>query len=346
MSKAIKLLSLVTLLLSSSTCDAALLMLRKQATRSGSIIRLGDIADISGASSAEVESLTTLPLLPAPAPGTQQFLTVAHVRDLLAAQGVPLGQLTIKGSLFVEIGDAPKQLEQKQEAANKAITKEEAELMVQQAIEQELANSSTIGRWRVEVSLTTSQLKQMQELGTDFSAYAYQKPRSGRIRFQLRGQDEGQLKVVANLTQIQSVIVTKRAITRGQLVRAVDVELRDREGNLPSGTISEMEDVIGKVALRSFKPDDLVQHDYLRAAWQVRKGETVDALVRAGSILVRTRAIAKENGAMGDLVMVETLNDKQRLDVTVSGPGEVTVYATGSRVADYATLNRRQTLLR
>ena len=346
MNQTIKILSLITLLLSSSTCDAALLMLREQATRRGSIIRLGDIADISGASSAEVESLSTLPMLPAPAPGTQQFLTVARVRDLLAAQGIEVGQLTIKGSLFVEIGDVPKQLEPKAESAPKAMTKAEAELLVQQAIEQELAHSSTIGRWRVEVSLTQSQLKQMEELGSDFSAYAYQKPRSGRIRFQLRGQGEGQLKVVANLTQIQSVVVTKRPVARGQLVRAVDVEVREREGNLPSGTINDVQDVIGKVALRSFKPDDLVQQDYLRAAWQVRKGETVDALVRAGSIVVRTRAIAKDNGAMGDLVMVETLNDKQRLDVTVSGPGEVTVYATGGRVADYATLNRRSTTLR
>ncbi len=348
MNTIIKLLILTAVLLVTSEADAAELMLREQATRHGSIIRLADVADISAATSAEVEVLASTPLLPAPAPGTVQYLTVARLRDLLVARGINVDQLSIKGSLLVELGEALPRDEPTLTVKRTPTSQVDAELLVEQAIDQVLQQASTIGRWRVDVQLTQSQRKQLDSLGSDITAHAMQPLRAGRIRFQIRSIDgtSTELKIVADITKIQSVVVTKQSIARGQLVRAIDVEIREREGNLPSGTLDDLQLAIGKVALRSFKPDEVVQQNYLRAAWQVRRGETVNAFVRTGNITVRTRAIAKQNGAMGDLIAVETLADKQRLDVTVSGPSEVTVYATGGRATDYATLDRGETLRR
>ncbi len=348
MNTTIKVLSFTALLLVTPEANAAQLMLREQATRHGSIIRLGDVADISAATSVEVETLTSTPLLPAPAPGTVQYLTVARLRDLLVARGIEVDQLTIKGSLLVEIGEALPPVESTSTVVKPPMPQVDGELLVEQAIDQVLQHASTIGRWRVDIQLSQSQRKQLESLGSDITAHPMQPLRSGRIRFQIRDTNgtSSELTVVADITKIQSVVVTKHSIARGQLVRAVDVEIREREGNLPSGTVADLQLAVGKVALRSFKPDEVVQQNYLRAPWQVRRGETVNAYVRTGNITVRTRAIAKQNGAMGDLIAVETLADKQRLDVTVSGPSEVTVYATGGRVTDYATLERRDTLRR
>lgn len=335
-------------------CEAATLLLREQASEHGSLVRLGDVADIAAATPAEVQTLSNTPLFPAPAVGTQFYLTVEKLRDLLVARGLDTGQLSIKGSLVVEIGQATEIGQSASPSptvknSSVAPTKQAAELSADEArmrigaaIQDYLHSTTSAGRWRVEVSLSKTQLKQFEALGHNFSARELQSPRSGRVRFELIGGPDATMDVIAELTHSQTVVVAKRAIARGELVRAVDVELREREGNLPGGTLTTLQEVVGKVAQRSFKPNDVFQHSYLRAPWLVRRGETVSTFVRTGGIVVRSRAIAKQNGAMGELIAVETLSDKQRLDVTVSGPSEVTIYATGGRATDYASLTNRR----
>lgn len=353
---------LLTLLVHSSS-QGAELTLRERATQQGSIIRLGDIADISTASSAEMRILTSTPLLPTPAPGTQQFLSVAQVRDLLVARGLQMDQLTIKGARIVEIGSVAKPTTKTTKTTKTPTTKtnekqttpeltlQAAELRVQQAIEQHLhtntsESSTSAGHWRVEVTLNQNQIDKVAGLAKNLEARGQRpirlgKGRSGKQRFFLSdGSDSKDLLVTATITQIQSVVVVRQRIEREQLVRAVDVEILEREGNLPSGSLIDLEQVVGKVAQRSLRPDDIVQKKHVRAAWQVRRGETVSVVVRTGGIKVRTRAIAKENGAMGDLITVEMLDGKKKLAVSVSGLGEVAVHATGGRATDYASLRR------
>lgn len=344
MNSIFKLLVCVTTTAVAFSCEAAEVVLREKATQHGSLIRLGDVADISAASSTEVHGLSSTPLFPAPAKGTQQFLTVAKVRDLLTARGIDISQLSISGSLLVEIGESHQTLV---EPIEKRIVKQseqppaDVELLIKKAIKSRLQQTTIASDWRVDVPLTKRQLTDLATLGADVVAIEVQPLRSGRIRFQLVSDTLKQpQRVIAELTKIQTVVVAKRPIERGQLVRAVDVEVREREGNLPSGLLTDLSQAIGKVAQRSFRPDDVMLQSFLRAAWQVRRGETVNAYVRTGNIVVRTRAVAKQNGAMGELITVETLGDKQRLDVTVSGPSEVTVYATGGRATDFASLDR------
>ncbi len=333
--------ALLLLLLVHPTSRGAELVLRERATQQSAIIRLGDIADISAASPAELKLLASTPLLPAPAPGTQQFLSLAQVRDLLIARGVQIDQLTIQGAHTVEIGAATKQTESQQKPATTQLTHQEVELRVQQAIEQHLQNNTNVGRWRVEVSLNGGQVTKIAELGADFKVRGQRQLRSGRQRFFLNGgEDSKDVLVTAKITKFQSVVVVRQRIEREQLVRASDVEMIEREGNLPSGSLTDIEQVVGKVAQRSLRPEDIVQKNHLRAAWQVRRGEVVSVHVRSGGIVVRTRAVAKENGAMGDLIFVELLENKKRLAVSVSGPAEVAVHATGGRATDYASLNR------
>jgi len=342
--------ALLLTLLAHSSSQGAELMLRERATQQGAIVRLGDIADISTASSAEMRILSNTPLLPAPAPGTQQFLSVAQVRDLLVARGLQMDQLTIHGARIVEIGSVAKPTTKTAEKrAAPKLTLPTAELRVQQAIERHLQNNTSAGRWRVEVTLNQNQMDKIAQLATNLEARGQRpiqwgKGRSGRQRFLLNdhGSSSQDVLVSAMITQIQSVVVVRQRIQREQLIRAANVEIREREGNLPSGSVTDLEQVIGKIARRALRPEEILQKNHLRAPWQVLRGEIVSVFVRTGGIVVRTRAIAKENGAMGDLISVEMLEGKKRLAVRVSGPGEVAVHATGGRATDYASLRRDQ----
>ena len=336
-------LALLTVVLSASTSQGADVVLRQRATLHGAIVRLGDIADISASSSSELRDLASTPLWPAPAPGTKQFLNAAQIRELLAARGVRLDRLTFTGANLVEIGDGqPPAL--KGESAADSLTFEAAEQRLHQAIEQHLReHNNSEGRWRVEVKLNRDDVPKVADLGANFTTRGKRRIQSGRQRFVLSSErGDHDLLVSADVTKIQPVVVAIKPIPRDQLVRAADVEIREREGVLPAGSIADLQQVVGKVARRSLRPGEIVQENHLRAPWQVRRGETINVFVRTGGIVVRTRAVARADGAMGDLIAVETIQDKQRLDASVSGPGEATVYATGGRAIDYASLDRNE----
>ena len=67
------------------------------------MVRLGDVAEVRGATDVETQQLAAVPLMPAPAAGTRQFLHACEVRDLLAACGVDVGTVQIRGAASVAI---------------------------------------------------------------------------------------------------------------------------------------------------------------------------------------------------------------------------------------------------
>jgi len=334
-------LALLAALLTTSPCEGADLVLRERATQHGAVIRLGDVADISTASSTELSRLANTPLLPAPAEGTQQFLNVSQIRELLAARGILLNRLSFRGAKVVEIGAAAKPLKVDAKAMPPKQSRQEVELRVQRAIERHLQSGSKESRWRVDLLLDKGNLVDVAHLEEELLVRGRPQPRSGRERFFLRdGENKQEFAVTADVAKIQSVVMVKHRIERGQLIRASDVELRKQAGNVPSGSLIDLQQVIGTEAQRALRPDVIVQKSHIRRALQVRRGETVNVFVRTGGVAVRTRAIAKANGAMGDLIALESLEGKKRLDASVSGPGEVTLYAAGAQATDYASLHR------
>src|SRR5690349_18237383 len=82
--------------------------LRERVAPRGSVIRVGDVAEIVSADRQQARQLAALPLMPAPAPGTEQFLRVREIEDMLSAQGVDLALLHFGGAGQVTIssGDA------------------------------------------------------------------------------------------------------------------------------------------------------------------------------------------------------------------------------------------------
>lgn len=343
-------------LLVPTASQAADIVLHGRATRQGAIVRLGDIADIGADTTSERKNLASTPLLPAPARGTVLFLNVSQVRDLLTARGIRTEELRISGAKIVELGSAtitPKQVPVTSMLASsrpnattlknsqpQKLSHQEIEQHVQTAIEQHLQQNSE-KHWRVEVSLAQRDVLKVGGLSGELTARGQAKLRSGSQRFFLRDASGGpEVTISARLVEIHSVVVLRRSVERGQIIRASDVEIQEQEGNLPTQAFVDLALVIGKEAKRTLRIKSALRPTDLREPLLVRKGEAVDVFVRTGGIVVRTSAVAKQDGAKGELVMVETIEDKRKLNVTVSGPGEVVVYATGGRTTDYASLGR------
>lgn len=94
------LLSLAIATAASPVLGAEIRLLESATVDSG-LVRLGDVADVTGPGAAQ---LVNLPLMPAPSEGATRRLSAGAIRDLLKAQGVAPGAHRFRGAYHVRIG--------------------------------------------------------------------------------------------------------------------------------------------------------------------------------------------------------------------------------------------------
>ncbi len=92
------------------------------------------------------------------------------------------------------------------------------------------------------------------------------------------------------------------------------------------GAFTTAEEVVGKEAVKAIAPGQTLDANYVRPQVLVHSGDVVTVYGRNAGITVRMPARARENGAQGELVTVESLLDRKALLARVCGLEEVEVY--------------------
>jgi flagella basal body P-ring formation protein FlgA len=138
-------------------------------------------------------------------------------------------------------------------------------------------------------------------------------------------------KSLVNVPTSQSeVVVAVHSISRGSVVRESDVELQNYVSRDPvNDAYATLSDVIGKETTKSIPVGKPLQRDALRDLLYVHKGDVVTVFARSSGICVRTTARARDDGSLGDLIAVESMQDRGAYMVRVSGAREVEVFAHG-----------------
>jgi flagella basal body P-ring formation protein FlgA len=127
-----------------------------------------------------------------------------------------------------------------------------------------------------------------------------------------------------------------RPIERGALIGAADVELRPHAGVVPAQSIASLEAVTGKEATQAIRAGAMVLAGQTRPATLVRRGERVSVQAKAAGVVVRTFATAAQDGAAGELIMVESMAGKERYAARVTGVRELEVFAMRTAAGDVA----------
>jgi len=83
--------------------SATEITLRERVTPKTSVVRLGDVAEILSADRQQARKLAAVPLMPAPAAGTERYLQKREVADMIAASGVELAEIHLDGAARVAI---------------------------------------------------------------------------------------------------------------------------------------------------------------------------------------------------------------------------------------------------
>jgi flagella basal body P-ring formation protein FlgA len=338
--------------------------LRERVVPKASVVRLGDIADIATKDREAAKKLAVVPLMPAPAPETERFLRKREVADMLAANGVEIGDIHFTGAEQVAISAMSKvQMASYQDSAGgragSATNHHAVVLAGGQAVaaaaklsdsqasdyKNELcrvisdylktkSGKAEIGT--IDCSVPDRQLVQFAQATAAPMCSGGADPWTGRQKFTLAivtAAGPTQLTVNADVSEAATpLVVAKRPVARGNVITAADVEVRTLEPAAKNAgrraSFDSIDKLIGMEAKQPLQQDEIVFADEVQSPVLVKRGELISVSSRSGSICVRTSAKAVQDGSKGDLIQVESIESKQRYDARVIGLREASVFAS------------------
>jgi flagella basal body P-ring formation protein FlgA len=356
----------VSVLMLAAGLDSAVAVevrLRERVVPKASVIRLGDIADIAGKDSDVAKKLAVVPLMPAPAPETERFLRKREVADMLAANGVEVGDIHFTGSEQVAISAMNKlQTVSYQESSSSAAGSTTNRHAVVPAGGQTEPSAAKFGDGQatdcknelcrvisdylktksgkseigtIDCSVQDRQLAQFAQATAAPVCSGGSDPWTGRQKFTLAvvtPTGPAQITINADVAEATTpLVVAKRAVARGNVITAADVEVRTLEPAAKNAGrragFESIEKLIGMEAKQQLQQNEIVYSDQVHSPVLVKRGELISVSSRSGSISVRTSAKAVQDGSKGDLIQVESIDSKQRYDARVVGLREASVFA-------------------
>jgi flagella basal body P-ring formation protein FlgA len=140
---------------------------------------------------------------------------------------------------------------------------------------------------------------------------------------------------------LPQAVVAVRLLQRGDIIRQADVKLQTIE-KLPRGvsTAPQLDEVVGQEVLRGFAMGQPIDKRQLRKPLLVRRGEVIRVKARAAGVQVLTTARATEQGALGDIIVVQSLENREKYAAHITGLQQAEVYAAAVTATD-TRQNRR-----
>jgi flagella basal body P-ring formation protein FlgA len=318
--------------------QGAELQLRPEIHTQKNILTLSDVAEIFTGSSQEAAMLAAVELMPAPAPGTRLSIRMREIQDFLSMRGVNLTNVQFTGSEHVVvIGGADPTERLSTRRPSKVLMQQAQRVAVDAIIHHLRAKAGASDDWQVAVELEDGQVAPLVAAGDSIKVAGGAEPWIGNQSFEFRlptAAGAARLEIAAQVSLPPAVVIAMHVLPKGTIVRACDVQLkRLKPGVAPGELYQTIEDVVGKEAVRNIPVGQTLDANFVHAPLLVRSGEVVTVSGRNGAILVRMPARAREDGAEGELVSVESLLDRQTFLARVSALHEVEVYAGATAIA-------------
>jgi flagella basal body P-ring formation protein FlgA len=316
---------------------AAEITLREHAAPQGPLVRLGDVATVTSEDGLAADHLATTPLMPTPPSGTSQFLRTAEIRDLLVARGIDVRSLRFSGADTVTVGASAGNSDVADHNEITPQPTDETAARLTNSIVEYLRSQTGHDLWNVRVDADDDVVSAYQQAGSHAVVSGGKAPWSGRQRFIVSGgPGTPSATAYARVERLDLAAFALRAIERGELIRRADVELRPFAGALPKQAVLSLESLVGKEAVQTIRGDSLVMANQVRSPLLVRRGDRVSIRVRAAGVSIRTYALAQQDGSLGELVTVQSVESKERYTAIVSGLRELEIMAAGASAVDVA----------
>lgn len=331
----IRITTLLMALGAATFVGAAEIQLSATAQVEGGLVLLGDVAEVFTNDTAEAAELENIELFPVPALGNKRYVRLREIQDVLELRGVSLARHTFSGASQVTITAAEPAMPAvvRVSGSHSAAQVRQAVRMVQEAIVHYLqSTASAAENWQVEPTLDEAAIGALVTAGRIESISGGQAPWTGNQQFvaQLPGAESTvALALPCKVSVTPAVVVATRAVPRGAVIQATDVQLDRSQTPSRGDVLMSLDEVIGKEAAQTLVAGRPIDRDAIRQPLLVKRGDVVTVHVRSPGVQVRTAARARDMGSLGELVTVESLENRETYFARVTGIQEVEVYARG-----------------
>ena len=316
------------------TCGAEI-QLRPQCQSRGAVITLGDVADVFGVDPRQAERLGSVELFPTPPAGQPRFIRVREIQDILLARGLNLAEHRFSGANQVMIGSV---VEAKADKSGPVDMKRAVRLVrdgIVRYLQQEGAPREAN---ELEFQLTDAQARSVLKSSSRMAFAGGRGPWTGAQKIEVTAtsiEETVQFVLDVQVSTPPQVVVAAKGLPRGAIVRPEDLVLTSTIPASEQGdAIRSLEEVVGRETTRAIAEGHMLDRSVLRSPVMVRRGDVVTVFARSAGIRVRTLARARDEGGVGDLISVESLQDRKAYFARVSGAHEVEVYAHAAQAVD------------
>lgn len=331
--------------LSSWSADAADICLTREVSVSGNVVRLSDVIT---AENAELPAaIANVELGLTPAEGKEKTISAQQVHECLLLSGFAAGEVRVMGSPVVIVtrghGEARAKntvrkpmlssLDVVQASAVVAVDEEDKDGTVEEKIVALLRRQSASPvEWQVETFATPRQ-HQWLAAAKEVRVSGGQTPYLGKQMFLVQGQVEGkpsQIQLQAKVSGTRSVLAFARTLPAGSIITAQDVVVRQLPHTVaPATYVTDAQEVVGQEVVRPISEGAPVSMEGVKEPRLIKRGSQVEVRSIASGVMIKMAAKAMMDGVKGEVVSVETLDTKEKIQARVTAANTVEIYALG-----------------
>ena len=344
----------IATILFATLCGAAEIRFNPDGQSSGSVVLLGDIAEITYTAGERNGNLASVRLFQAPVSGGQKIVTASQIRDLLSDQGVSsldhtfsgAGQITITGPQNAALNTA--NAKRRLVANSRDAKKIEDELI--ETLTTYLDRCTTNGQpenripWEIKIKLNAEQINTIANGGTMIAMYGGSNPLVGKQEFQveLEGIDAATgrrtlARFFADIALPPRVVTAKHSIARNKILNENDLVIAYRKDVKGGDYYGDVKELVGKSVVNNIRDDAVITSKMVQNPILVRKGDVVTVYAKAPGVMVKVSAKAIDNGSLGDLVTLQRLQtrtEKGRNAAAAREDGTFVAMVSGIKTAD------------
>jgi flagella basal body P-ring formation protein FlgA len=129
------------------------------------------------------------------------------------------------------------------------------------------------------------------------------------------------------------IVVPAHDIARGTTISQADIATKTVDGNVPSGTVTSLNDIVGMQTRRVLHAGESVRLEDVRRPTLVTKGSTVTMVFEAPGITLTAAGRAMSEGGLGETVTVQNPVSFRQVSAIVTGPGQVSARNVGAALS-------------
>jgi flagella basal body P-ring formation protein FlgA len=299
------LISIPTILLAETSATGMGLEIRllAEAEVSSDTLSLGQLAEITGGTEQQRQSVAALVLGPSPSPGKSNWIHQGHVQTCLTDNGIALEDVSIKAAGPVKVLRSYESLTSQR---------------VCEVVKAFILQSSPWDPHQIKIrSVSYNQSYRLPPGNLQLQVSA---PKHtdwiGAIPFRVDAYVDGRLiqrfSVPAHIEVWSDVVVAAKPLGRRQPIELDDIKVQHMNlSRVPKNAILRKAQILGCRTVRAVALNAILSTDQVEIPPVIKKGDVVQMVAETPLLKVSTKGMAKDKGAIGDRIPVVNLNSNK-----------------------------------